>query len=589
MRPLKLSCVLVLLAALASCDTTNSLYCDETTSCTDSIYAFCDIDGAYPGSPGANSCIEAPSAEACNRMSPCTDPAAPVCDDDSMGVCVACTDDSHCDGDLAVCSDANVCVACLDDSHCNGDLAVCSDANVCVACLDDSQCDGDLGYCSEGSSCVGCLVDEHCADGAVNAQICDLGDSACRGCEANEECGSRLCGLDTDGVCVDESDVLYVDGTTGSDVVNCGTTTNPCKSISKALLARTSARSIILVAEGDYPEQLSISGGEATLIAEGLVRVTPALANENDVALLVANAAVVTVTGFVVAPGPSNDDTDAVYCTDQDTSLTMTDSTMEGAMRLGVSSRLGCQLALDNSIIQNNGSGGLQTASFALVTGGAIRNNSGIGVIVRFGVTTLRGVLVHDNTSYGVGASGLAGTPPRINIEHSTIRGNPGGGVLIYRTNYFILNNMITNNGSATSDTGGVLVAAGVGQMSFNTIAGNQRRDGVGFAIMCLNNDIADNNILMLADGSTASAVDGCNTKYSLIDSNSTDNTGNHPNAIYANVTFVDAAAGDYHLEAGSPGIDVAGPVATLATDFDGDARPQGVRRDIGADEFVVD
>jgi hypothetical protein len=48
---------------------------------------------------------------------------------------------------------------------------------------------------------------------------------------------------------------------------------------------------------------------------------------------------------------------------------------------------------------------------------------------------------------------------------------------------------------------------------------------------------------------------------------------------------FVNLAQNDYHLAAGSPARDAVdtGP----ATDFEGDARPQGARFDIGADEAM--
>ena len=43
---------------------------------------------------------------------------------------------------------------------------------------------------------------------------------------------------------------------------------------------------------------------------------------------------------------------------------------------------------------------------------------------------------------------------------------------------------------------------------------------------------------------------------------------------------------GSFHLQAGSQVIDRADPGATVDIDFDGDSRPQGMRRDIGADEY---
>jgi hypothetical protein len=50
-------------------------------------------------------------------------------------------------------------------------------------------------------------------------------------------------------------------------------------------------------------------------------------------------------------------------------------------------------------------------------------------------------------------------------------------------------------------------------------------------------------------------------------------------------VQYVNRAALDLHLRAGSPGIDQGNPASFPATDIDGQARPRGAAPDVGADE----
>ncbi|HRD82490.1 MAG TPA: choice-of-anchor Q domain-containing protein, partial [Saprospiraceae bacterium] len=53
------------------------------------------------------------------------------------------------------------------------------------------------------------------------------------------------------------------------------------------------------------------------------------------------------------------------------------------------------------------------------------------------------------------------------------------------------------------------------------------------------------------------------------------------------NPLFVNAAAGDFHLQACSPAIDAGTSAGAPTTDFDGDARPQGAGIDLGVDEYI--
>ena len=56
-------------------------------------------------------------------------------------------------------------------------------------------------------------------------------------------------------------------------------------------------------------------------------------------------------------------------------------------------------------------------------------------------------------------------------------------------------------------------------------------------------------------------------------------------NILIDPASFRNAGGADYHLVAGSMGLDKADPAATLAIDIDGDPRPAGAA-DLGADEL---
>jgi hypothetical protein len=58
--------------------------------------------------------------------------------------------------------------------------------------------------------------------------------------------------------------------------------------------------------------------------------------------------------------------------------------------------------------------------------------------------------------------------------------------------------------------------------------------------------------------------------------------TGN----IVSDPQFTAPAQNNFHLQVASPLRDAADPAATLADDIDGEARPQGSGRDVGADEI---
>ncbi len=116
------------------------------------------------------------------------------------------------------------------------------------------------------------------------------------------------------------------------------------------------------------------------------------------------------------------------------------------------------------------------------------------------------------------------------------------------------------------------------GVASFVTVADSGTNSGAGPRAVACSQDFVIRSSIIWAPGSTARVpVDGCSLVSTI--------AGPTPVAGASNddPRFVNAGAHDYHLAGNSPAKDAVdtGP----ATDFEGDARPRGIRFDIGADE----
>jgi hypothetical protein len=165
----------------------------------------------------------------------------------------------------------------------------------------------------------------------------------------------------------------------------------------------------------------------------------------------------------------------------------------------------------------------------------------------------------------------------------------------VTRASYDLENNMIAGNGDPASLFGGVLInqiSAPEGHVfAFNTIARNQASPGMAAGVLC--SVIAAPVRLtssIVVDNTAGNQVDGGNCTWTYSDvapvavagSGGPGGSGN----LSVDPRFVDPAHNDFHLQSASPVRDAADPAATLAVDIDGDARPQGAGRDLGADEI---
>ena len=125
--------------------------------------------------------------------------------------------------------------------------------------------------------------------------------------------------------------------------------------------------------------------------------------------------------------------------------------------------------------------------------------------------------------------------------------------------------------------TGRALDLAGTsGTVKFSTIADSGMETGTGpQAVAC--GGVTFQSSIIWAPNSTGRIPIDCAPATSIAGPTAV------AGATNVNPLFVNEAANDYHLAANSPAIDLvdAGP----PDDFEGDARPQGARFDIGADE----
>jgi hypothetical protein len=170
-------------------------------------------------------------------------------------------------------------------------------------------------------------------------------------------------------------------------------------------------------------------------------------------------------------------------------------------------------------------------------------------------------------------------------VERSRVERNFGGGIEC-AGGCTITNNFIAENGSALSQKGGLYVRdENVNYIEHNTIIRNEMSssgmDVYSGGLFCRDAaHVASNNIICLnVLGTTtdpaAQVAGGCAVASS------------HVSSECAGINFVrlDLPSADYHLAAGINGAVDVGTASAIATDLDGEARPNGTGPDLGADE----
>jgi hypothetical protein len=285
----------------------------------------------------------------------------------------------------------------------------------------------------------------------------------------------------------------------------------------------------------------------------------------------------------------------------------------EGDGRVDVISSL-----LERNHAGSQGGGLFITGDVALTATLVLTNTAGGfggGLTDWAGHTSLTGGMFAANSTGGNG--GGANTNNSVTISGtqfiSNTAGVNGGGLLQWNTGYTVTVTNARFERNTASGTGGGVWVGGSVDAANALFAGNQA-DGGGAAIRLSGGRLRHVTIAhptqgsgpaILMTGGTAGVTDTIVASYTVgisqtggllsadydlfftatptQTSGGTMSWGSHN--LNANPLFVNPAAGDYHLTAGSPAVD-AGTNVGITTDLDGVARPQGQGYDIGAYEY---
>ena len=490
------------------------------------------IGVAVWGLVGAVACSKTNPALCCVSDADCASvglPSVKLCGsglacEHNMCIVAECQSDMDCTMDHPACV-GGLCADCNGNHPCKATEPVCStDVGTCGPCTSSADCaiDPTLPLCNTTSgACVQCMAPSDCSG---TTPICDA--MSCRACRSDSECPTGACA--PNGSCVAESAIIWI-SVNGASSGPC-TRSMPCNTIGVGLQQASPTREHFVLAPGIYPTSIAFDSSMTfapELFIHGGGATLTAMAGSPPPTILSARIPLtITNLNFFGAAIPI----------DVSAPVTLTSVSMQGTQHINVAA------ALTATDLHITGTTGTSTEpAISLISSAAAS------------LTLNRGVIAMSPS--GIGAGGGA----QVHIKNTLIWGTTYRAVAV-ATSADIAFSTIVDSGASTNGAPCTVAgsANGVIQVTSSIIwqqgcGGDPTRDAAG--------------------GSAGS------TFTSSIVSNTTPT----PGTTNVDPMFVDRAGHDYHIQATSPAKDAVdtGP----SDDFEGDARPQGPKFDIGADE----
>ena len=246
-----------------------------------------------------------------------------------------------------------------------------------------------------------------------------------------------------------------------------------------------------------------------------------------------------------------------------------------------------------NSSLMDKG-GALFGQDQAIITASTFYSNGaqfGGGAIYMLGTLTMSQSLLQGNETARAFGGGLY-VFGEMHVTQSEFRSNQatiGGGLYHGFTGSGVVENSLFANNVASGGHGQAILLGGSASSMVNhvTVSAGDRVSGT--AITVLSGTVTvDNSIITSHTVGLALANGVLSQDYNLFFGNSVNVSGTisgGQNSVAGLPRFVDALAGDFHIQLGSMALDGAA-VSHVLVDIDGENRPVALRPDIGADEL---